>query len=279
MGIFPVVIKASEILNTDTEMRPVWKEFLQNLSPLPLNTDYPESYKQGTPVTFVRSLPPVVQGPGSGKPDGNTMPVWFFDLCNPVAGNTEMVRIANATFDSYFPNGINRNTPVYVLSKLAVTGTIMGRKDATKYLIPNQIRTAEIETMPNRMTLREGYQTTGVQNLGRMADALHYALVASSPPGPAKDPIIHLFPAWPDDWDADFKLLCRGNFIITSSFRNGKVINLQILSQSGSECKLVNPWPETIVILTRDGKKSERLSGKTLIFKTKEGESIAINPS
>jgi hypothetical protein len=133
--------------------------------------------------------------------------------------------------------------------------------------------------MPNRMTLREGYQTTGVQNLGRMADALHYALVTSSPPGPAKDPIIHLFPAWPDDWDADFKLLCRGNFIITSSFRNGKVINLQILSQSGSECKLVNPWPETIVILTRDGKKSERLSGKTLIFKTKEGESIAINPS
>jgi hypothetical protein len=157
MGIFPAVIKASEILNIDPGMRPVWREFLQNLSPLPLNTDYTETYKTGTPVTFVRSLPPVVQGPGQGKPDANTMPVWFFDLCNPVAGNTEMVKIASSTFNSYFPEGINRNTQVFVLSKLAVTGAMMGRKDAARYLIPNQIRTAEIETMRNRMTLREGY--------------------------------------------------------------------------------------------------------------------------
>ncbi len=105
------------------------------------------------PEHFVRSLQPVVQGPGSGRPDPNTMPVWFFDLCNPVAGNTDMVKIANSTFDSYSPDGINKSSRVYVLSKLAVTGTMMGRKDATRYLIPNQIRTAEIETMSNRMTL------------------------------------------------------------------------------------------------------------------------------
>lgn len=199
MGIFPAAIRASEILNVDNELRILWKEYIRNLSPLPLNTDYPDTYKQGAPVTFVRSLPPYIQGPASGRPDPNTMPVWFFDLCNPVAGNTEMVKIANATFDSYFAGGIKKNSEVYVLSKLAVTGTMMGRKDATRYLIPNQIRTAEIETMPNRMTLREGYQTTGVQNLGRMADALHYALINSSPPGPGKDPVITLFPAWPDE--------------------------------------------------------------------------------
>jgi hypothetical protein len=206
------------------------------------------------------------------------MPVWFFDLCNPVAGNTEMVKIANSTFDSYFPDGINKNSRVYVLSKLAVTGTMMGRKDATRYLIPNQIRTAEIETMSNRMTLREGYQTTGVQNLGRMADALHYALINSSPPGPAQDPVITLFPAWPEEWDADFKLLARGNFLVTSSFRNGKITHLEIFSGSGSECRLINPWPGSSVTVFRNVKKSESLRGNTLTFKTKPGEEIALSP-
>jgi len=278
MGIFPAAIKASEILNVDADMRLVWKEFLQNLSSLPLNTDYKETFKPGSPVTFVRSLPPVVQGPGSGRPDGNTMPVWFFDLCNPVAGNTDMVKIANATYDSYFPNGISKNTQVFVLSKLAVTGTMMGRVEATRYLIPNQIRTAEIETMPNRMTLREGYQTTGVQNLGRMVDALHYALINSSPPGPGKDPVIILFPAWPEEWSAEFKLLCRGNFLVTASFMDGRVDKLEILSQSGSECKLLNPWSGKKVTLYRNGKKSENKSVNMLIFSTKTNEKIKIIP-
>jgi hypothetical protein len=264
------------ILDTDKDLRSLWQELLSNLSPLPLNTDYPDTYKPGTPVTFVRSLPPVVQGPAQGKPDGNTMPPWFFDLCNPIAGNTMMVRIANATYDSYFPDGINSKTPVYVLSKLAVTGTQMGRKDATRYLIPNQIRTSEIETMPNRMTLREGFQTTGVQNLGRMADALHYALVQSSPAAPGKDPIINLFPAWPGEWDANFKLLCRGNFLVSASISKGTVSNVNIISNSGSVCRIINPWKGRKVTIYHDGKKSEVLSGNLLVFRTGINEKISL---
>jgi hypothetical protein len=276
MGIFPVAIKASQILNLDKELRSAWAEFLQNLSPLPLNTDFPETYKKGSPVTFARASQPIVQGNGSRTPDPNTMPVWFFDLCNPVAGNSEMVRIANATFDSYFPEGINKETKVFVLSKLAVTGTMMRRKEATKYLIPNQIRTAEIETMSNRMTLREGYQTTGVQNLGRMADALHYALCQSSPPAPGKDPVITLFPAWPDDWEASFKLLCRGNFLVSSSFKDGKVESVEILSLCGSDCRVLNPWPGKKVTFYRNGKKAEIKSDILLIFNTQINERITL---
>ncbi|MBS1231952.1 MAG: glycoside hydrolase family 65 central catalytic, partial [Bacteroidetes bacterium] len=277
-GIFPVVLRASEILNIDMKLQPVWKEFLQNLSALPLISDYPEIYKSGTPVSFVRSLPPVVQGNGAGLPDPNTMPVWFFDLCNPISGNLTLIQIANTTFDRYFSEKISKNTPVFVLSKLAVTGTMLGRKDATRYLIPNQIRTKEIETMPNRMTLREGYQTTGVQNLGRMVDALHNALVQSSPPGPGKDPVINLFPAWPEDWEADFKLLCRGNFLVNSSFRDGRVSSLEIYSLSGSECRIINPWPGEKVILFRNNNKSETLTGKLLTFSTKINEHLNIAP-
>ncbi len=49
MGILPAVIKASEILGVDAEMRPVWKEFLANLAPLPTGGNLP---------VWIRALPP-----------------------------------------------------------------------------------------------------------------------------------------------------------------------------------------------------------------------------
>jgi hypothetical protein len=278
MGIFPAVIHASEILGVDADLRPVWKEFADNLSPLPLSSDYPDLAKPGIPHVFARSLLPVVQGDGSRHPDPNTMPVWFFDLCNLNGSNPEMTKIAQSTFDSYFPEGINSKTRVNVLSKLPVTGTMLGRKEATKYLIPNQILTEEAEVMPNRMDLREGYQTASVQRLGRAADALHNALCQSAPPWPGKDPVIQIFPAWPDDWEAEFKLLCRGNFLLTASFRNGKTESVEILSQSGLPCVMKNPWYKKSVIIFREGKRAGSLNGDMLKFKTSKGEMIKLLP-
>lgn len=275
MGIFPVLIKASEILNVDTDMRPIWKEFLSNLSPLVKNTDYSE-VKSGAPVIWVRALPPIVQGDGARRPDPNTMPVWFFDLCNLNSDNPEALKIANSTFDAYFPNGINEKTPVYELSKLPVTGTVLGRKEATKYLIPNHIRTAEIQPLSNRMTLREGYQTTSVQRLGRVADALHSALCQSSPSWPGKDPIIRLFPSWPEDWEGAFTLYCRGNFLVTSSYKGGRTEFVKILSQSGEPCTVSNPWPGKKVTLYRNNKKQKELQGDMLKFTTTTGETFIL---
>ncbi len=83
MGILPVVIRASEILNVDADMRPVWREFLENLAPLP-RSDNPNARPSGSrsgPPVWIKGLEPVVRGRASSLPDGNTMPMWFFDLC------------------------------------------------------------------------------------------------------------------------------------------------------------------------------------------------------
>ncbi len=39
---------------------------------------------------------------------------------------------------------------------------------------------------------------------------------------------IVLFPAWPKDWDVDFKLHAPKNTIIEGQLKNGKVINLKV---------------------------------------------------
>jgi Glycosyl hydrolase family 95 catalytic domain/Domain of unknown function (DUF5703) len=276
MGIFPAVIKASEILGVDQNLRPVWKEFLDNLSPLTLSTDYPDSLRRTKTQTFVKALPPIVHGHGAALPDANTMPVWFFDLCNLDSQNPERLKIANATYDAYFRHGINKDTRMFVLSKLAVAGAILGRADATKYLIPNQIRTSESQVLANRMTLREGYQTQGVERLGRVADALNIALCQSAPPEPGGDPIIYVFSAFPKDWNADFKLLARGNFLVTSSIKDGNIKFVELHSNSGALCRLHNPWDDGSVTLYRNGKKSETLSGSILTFDTEKDEDIVV---
>ena len=87
-GILPVVIKASEVLNLDADLRPLWKELLQNLAPLPLSSEFPKLI--GKPVTFVKSLLPVRNGNASDLPDLNTMPVWCF---RPLYAGVERQRV------------------------------------------------------------------------------------------------------------------------------------------------------------------------------------------
>ena len=288
MGLFPVAIKAATILNVDADLRKAWAEVLANLSPLTLSSDHPELADR--PVTFVRSLLPVVRGPATGLPDGNTMPVWFFDLVTLECTDKALMEIANNTYDAYFrggrggrpenttpsPSGITAENRVGILSKMPVTGTQMGRIDATRYLIPSQIRYDGGSVMKNRLDLSEGAQSTNVQRLGRVADALHNALCQSIPPRPGEETIIRVFPAWPQEWDAQFTLLCRGNFLVTSSFKKGTIEFVEIKSQAGKECKIRNPWGTEEVTIYRNGKQFQKTKANLISFPTKVNEVFVI---
>ena len=46
---------------------------------------------------------------------------------------------------------------------------------------------------------------------------------------------IHLFPAWPKEWDVDFKLHAPNNTSVECSFENGKITSLRIIPESRSK--------------------------------------------
>jgi hypothetical protein len=127
------------------------------------------------------------------------------------------------------------------------------------------------------MTLREGPQALDAQRLGRAAEALHLALLQSNPPAPAEDPVLHLFPAWPQEWDARFTLLARGGFVVTSSIRNGKAEFVELESQAGAGCRIRNPFAGAVAIY-RNGRKAEALRGELLTFATSKGEKLLLVP-
>lgn len=284
-GLLPAAVRAAEVLNVDAGLRSAWRELLDNLAELP-TSDHPDALKPegyGGPRVFVRGLRPAVRAGSAFLPDPNSLPMWFFDLCSAESDDRETLATAAATFSAYYRNGINASTPVSVLSKLAIAAAALGRADAVRFLLPNQIRVLREErgtayrgggVLANRLTLREGPQALDAQRLGRAAEALHLALLQSSPPAPGGAPVIRVFPAWPKEWDASYRLLARGAFHVTSSMRGGRVGFVELESRAGGECRLRNPWGEGGVTLYRDGRKSESLGGALLRFPTRAGETV-----
>jgi hypothetical protein len=281
-GVFAAAIRAGEILAVDPPLRAQWRDRLVNLAPLP-TSDHPDALRATDytgPRVFVRALKPVANGRGF-TPDGNSLPMWFFDLVNPESADQALLAAANATFDRAYPNGIGAATSVGVLSKLAIAGTTLGRMEATKFLVPNQIRTLSAERpeaykggqpLANRMTLREGPQALDAERLGRAAEALQLALLQSFAPAPAGEPIMRVFPAWPAEWDADFTLRARGGFIVRASSRGGLIAFVEVRSTVRTPARLRNPWGVGPVTLYRNGRHWQRLEGPLLTFDTAPGE-------
>jgi hypothetical protein len=131
----------------------------------------------------------------------------------------------------------------------------------------------------NRMTLREGPGAPDAERLGRVAEALHHALLHSAPPAPGGEPIVRVFPAWPKEWDADFTLLARGAFLVSASVEKGNVAAVEIESKAGGQCRLRNPWGEAMVDVYRNGEKRATIAGELLPIDTNRGDVITVVPA
>jgi hypothetical protein len=286
-GMTPILIRASEILGVDAELRPLWREFLENLTPLP-SSDLLSNVPTGAPRRWIRAIGPAREG-SPEAPD--LVQTRFYDLCTVGTLNDQIKQTSKATYEAIYADGVSEKTAVSVLSYTPVAAAHLGRSADIKYMIPNQIRclspehdfcdwdgSGQTAVMSNRLTLREGPGAMDCQRLGMAAEALHAALLQSVPPVPGGDPILYLFPAWPVDWDVDFSLLARGAFLVTASMEKGKIEFVEIRSQAGGECRLRNPWPGAASMLYCEGKEAEQLSGAILTFPTTAGQILTLVP-
>jgi hypothetical protein len=281
-GITGIVLRASEILNVDANMRPVWKEFLANLTPLTTNETI-KTRKAGEPLIWVSAVPPAVKGDVT-RP--GLIPAREYDLCSLECGDPAMLSIAKATYDA---SGANRGGGFR-----GSTSAKMGRADDVKTGLPAQMLQqpnpetgsgfidwpglGKVGIMRNRLRMREGPGTLDAEHLGGGTETLHDALLQAVAPAPGGQTVIHVFPAWPKEWNAQYTLLARGAFLVSSSMRGGRVEFVELESQAGGECRLRNPWGEAEVDLFRNGKQSEGLRGGLLTFQTAKGEHVVVVP-
>jgi hypothetical protein len=114
------------------------------------------------------------------------------------------------------------------------------------------------------------------QQEGTFSEGMSAALLQSGAAAPGGTPIIRVFPAWPKDMDASFTLRAKGDFLVTSLMKAGKVDFIEVSSQRGAPCSLRNYWGKQSVDLYRNSRKNETLTGELLTFDTQKGENIVI---
>jgi len=89
--------------------------------------------------------------------------------------------------------------------------------------------------------------------------------------------VLRVFPVWPKDKDARFlKLRAEGAFIVSSELKGGEVQFVEIHSEKGRDCTLVNPWPGKNITVYRKGKKVDTLKGDRIVMKTKAGDTVVL---
>lgn len=295
-GIFAVVVKASELLGVDDARRSLWKDIRDNLADYPLRSDPGALWAANTNPSLASQLstdePAWAQG---------LQPAYFIrDLHgteSPIFKMLEKFDVLNLeTRDQGVDNGdweIALNTylhsPGYLnqvknqvvdrngSSRFHVDAARLGRADDMEQILNTQFGVfSTYGEFPNLLFNQLDYYSA--EGYGTFAAALQEALNQSLSPTPAGEPVIRVFPAWPNVWDAKYKLLSKDGFLVSSSMKSGDIQYVEIESQLGEVARIRNPWASDVV-LYRNGRKAETLvasKNALLEFKTDKGENVVL---
>ena len=132
-------------------------------------------------------------------------------------------------------------------TRTPIVGSRTGRGDDLPLILASYYHhmsrgVAQGTPLPNGLSLFEGPTAQSIEHLGSISMALNEALLQSVAPRPGEPEVIAVFPAWPKAWDACFRLLARGGFLVSSAIRNGAVAFVDVESRRGERCRLRNPW-------------------------------------
>ena len=113
----------------------------------------------------------------------------------------------------------------------------------------------------------------GVETLGSIPSLINEMLLQSY------EGLIRVFPNWLPGKDAKFSTLrSYGAFLISSEKKNNEVTYVEIISEKGRDCILLNPWNSGKVEITSEGigKIAFEEKDNRIIFKTQAGKKYHI---
>lgn len=278
-GTAPLAIRASEILDVDAELRDQWRELLKNLAPYPMGSN-----PQAKALTGGALADDIWAAGYLGEVDGQHNPedVWLtpvfpFEDWTLETRDALTDRIVQRLLDlaprhKSVLNGAGTNTAI----RSPIAAARAGRREELPRILERYA--AAFSPLPNGMSLFEGPTAASVEHLGLLTTTLQEALLQSVSPRPGDPEVIRVFPAWPTNWNASFRLLARGGFLVSSKIETGAVHFVEIESRLGEECRLRNPWDRSCIVQEIGG-PSQVLENDMLCFPTKRGAMYRISPA
>jgi alpha-L-fucosidase 2 len=306
--VFPLAIRASQILGVDEDLRPKWRDIADNPAE-PAKGSGNRGNFDDTKVSFAHQatteaeaasgiiLPPhnnsdsgsagrrpsvqQTNAPSGKSSQAEAIQTSRKDRSMPIAGaNADAAgrrRDGGFRRDRIFGNFVGQGDGAIAPlgSEPELKRRFLGFDMTGGFIDATGDGGAEI--FRNRLRLREGPGAIDAEHLGGLAFGIHQSLLASAIGDDVTNCTIQVFPAWPKDWTVNFKLLARGGTVVTAAQKDGKVSAVKLEPTIAGTISLKNPWGDTPVKVTR-GKTTGTLNGETLTFVTQPGEVIRINP-
>ncbi|MFM7168366.1 MAG: glycosyl hydrolase family 95 catalytic domain-containing protein [Planctomycetaceae bacterium] len=277
-GTAPLAIRAAEILDVDPDLRGRWKELLENLAPYPMGSD-----PQAKALTGSVLAEDIWAAGYLGEMDGQHNPedVWLtpvfpFEDWTLETRNSATDPIVQKLLDlaprhKSVLGGAGTNTAI----RSPIAAVRAGRGDELPAILDRYA--AAFSPLPNGMSLFEGPTAASVEHLGLLTTTLQDALLQSVSARLGEPEVIRVFPAWPENWNASFRLLARGGFLVSSQFDRGVVVQIEIKSRRSEECRVRNPWDGACMVQEIEG-PSRVMEGPVIRFPTTSGGRYTLRP-
>ena len=253
VDFFKNMVSYSKQLNVDMDKRPLWQDFVDNMVALPTGNYL------GKDVFFEYDGGSIKEGDWPGL----VMIAGHANAVTLSSGGDVKQRFIN-TIDA-FNSWETPNAPGFLWAS-AIKGGYPEQPllDRFKYLLTHHMR--RNFTVPTG-----GHGTESVSSL----DYINSMMLQS------QEGFLRLFPAWPGR-DAKFvRLRTSGAFLVSANLNKKQIGKVEIYSEKGGKCMVLNPWPDQqLIIIDGDKRKVPYSSeGTKIIFDTKPGSSYFLNQS
>lgn len=278
-GAVPPAIRAAEILGIDADLRAEWQKLLDNLAPYPMGSD-----PRSKAITGAALADDVWSAGYLGGVAGrfNSEDVWL----NPVFPFENWTLETRSPSDDWIVQKLldlaprhlsvmNENAALPTAIRTPIAAARAGRGHELPAILAGYY--ASFRPLPNGLSMLEGENAQSIEHLGLLTTALQEGLLQSVSARPGGPEIISVFPAWPKQWEASFRLLARGGFLVTAAMRQGGVEFVEIESRLGESCRVRNPWGSPCRVIEIGG-NAKTLDGDLLCFDTERGHRYRIVP-
>ena len=281
-GTVPLAIRAAEILDTDADRRGRWQAFLDELAPYPVG-----AYPRAKALTGAALADDAWAAGYKGQVDGSRnpedvqlTPIFPFEDWTLETGDAAMDAVARRTL-ALAPRhrGVLGGEGLNTAIRSPIAAVRAGAGEELPDVLDHY--RAAFAPLANGFSLFEGQDAHSVEHLGLLTMIVQEALLQTVAPRPGEPEVIHVFPAWPRDWDAEFRLLARGGFLVMAAIRSGQIQPVEIESRRGEDCRLRNPWSRPCRVETSGGQPCEsRITSRGLVcFATIPGKRYRVAAS
>ena len=268
--LFPRLIEASEHLGCDADLRAVWRDRLEHLAP------YPRDPKTGALLPFQARPDEERQSRNGENPELHGVGV--FPLM--ILGSNESDLGLRTFLARRFVCDNGWNTDAICAARLGLADDAAGRSEGEN-------RQRGLEWLLRQHAERYQNQPSGLCDYaGGRARPPHAYLEASGTLATAVeemllqsfDGVIRICPALPAGWDATFKLLARGGFLVTARAERGKVRCAWVHAQRDGTAVIANPFNREATV-RMDGRVVLASPDPVLRFETQTGRTYVLCPA